>query len=77
MRLAAHCLRHFYGTELVAAGADLRVAQELMRHSMLSTTAIYVGVADTRKRAAIELLKRRSRPLPGRRDQGRGDAAAL
>ncbi|MBS1692570.1 MAG: tyrosine-type recombinase/integrase [Actinobacteria bacterium] len=51
-----HCLRHYFGTELVSAGADLRVVQELMRHSQLSTTAIYVGVADTRKRAAIDTL---------------------
>lgn len=53
----AHCLRHYFGTELVARGADLRVVQELMRHSQLSTTALYVGVADTRKRAAIETLQ--------------------
>ncbi len=52
-----HCLRHFFGTELVASGSDLRVVQELMRHSQLSTTAIYVGVADQRKREAIDRLK--------------------
>lgn len=51
-----HCLRHYFGTELVDRGADLRVVQELMRHSQLSTTAVYVGTNDTRKRAAIELL---------------------
>ncbi|WP_204080981.1 tyrosine-type recombinase/integrase [Mycobacterium riyadhense] len=54
-----HCLRHFFGTELVASGSDLRVVQELMRHSQLSTTAIYVGVADQRKREAIDRLKPR------------------
>lgn len=53
-----HCLRHFFGTELVTRGADIRVVQELMRHAMLSTTAIYIGVADTRKRIAIDLLAR-------------------
>jgi integrase/recombinase XerD len=41
----------------VASGSDLRVVQELMRHSQLSTTAIYVGVADQRKREAIDRLK--------------------
>lgn len=51
-----HCLRHYFGTELVTRGADLRVVQELMRHAMLSTTAIYIGVADTRKRTAIDTL---------------------
>lgn len=51
-----HCLRHYFGSELVDRGADLRVVQELMRHVMLSTTAVYVATTDTRKRAAIELL---------------------
>lgn len=51
-----HCLRHYFGTELVTRGADIRVVQELMRHAMLSTTAIYIGVADTRKRVAIDTL---------------------
>lgn len=51
-----HCLRHFYGTELVRGGADLRVAQELLRHSSLQTTAIYVATTDERKRAAIDGL---------------------
>ncbi|WP_141772837.1 tyrosine-type recombinase/integrase [Mycobacterium malmoense] len=52
-----HCLRHYFGSELVERGADLRVVQELMRHSMLSTTAIYVATTDARKRSALELLK--------------------
>lgn len=52
----AHCLRHYFCTELVTRGADLRVVQELARHSQLSTTAIYVAVADTRLRAAIDTL---------------------
>ncbi|MDF3280942.1 tyrosine-type recombinase/integrase [Gordonia sp. N1V] len=51
-----HCLRHFYGTQLVESGADLRVVQELMRHSSLATTAIYTAVSDVRKREAIERL---------------------
>jgi len=54
----AHALRHYFCTQLVARGADLRVVQELARHSQLSTTALYVGVADTRKRAAIDTLGR-------------------
>lgn len=52
-----HCLRHYFGSELVERGADLRVVQELMRHSMLSTTAVYVATTDTRKRRALELLR--------------------
>lgn len=56
VRGRAHSLRHMYGTELVANGADLRVAQELLRHSSLQTTAIYVQTSDTRKRDAIDRL---------------------
>jgi len=51
-----HCLRHFFGTELVERGVDIRVVQELMRHASLSTTALYVAVAQSRRRAALELL---------------------
>lgn len=51
-----HALRHYFCTQLVEQGADLRVVQELARHSNLATTAIYVATNDTRKRAALELI---------------------
>lgn len=51
-----HCLRHYFCTELVERGADLRVVQELARHSQLSTTAVYVAATDSRQRAAMEML---------------------
>lgn len=51
-----HALRHSYGTELVRAGVNLRVVQELMRHESPASTAIYTEVDDTQKRAGIELL---------------------
>lgn len=53
---SAHALRHWYGTQLVRAGADLRTAQTLLRHASLATTAIYVGVGEDRRVEAIGRL---------------------
>jgi integrase/recombinase XerD len=51
-----HSLRHWYGTNLVATGADLRTAQTLLRHANLQTTAIYIAVADGKRVEAIDRL---------------------
>lgn len=56
---SAHQLRHWYGTQVLkAAGGNLRVAQELLRHSSPQTTAIYTQVDDTQRRAAVVALPR-------------------
>ncbi|TDH51582.1 recombinase XerD [Mycobacterium eburneum] len=52
----AHRLRHWYGTHLVAAGADLRTVQTLLRHENLTSTAIYTQVTDERRIEAINRL---------------------
>jgi integrase/recombinase XerD len=52
----AHSLRHWYGTELVRSGADLRTTQTLLRHASLQTTAIYVAVGEDRRAEAIGRL---------------------
>ena len=53
-----HQLRHFYGTELVRAGVNLRVVQELMRHDSPASTAIYTDVDYDQMRAGIDKLRR-------------------
>lgn len=51
-----HQLRHFYGTELVRAGVNLRIVQTLMRHESPATTAIYTRVNVDQMREGIAAL---------------------
>ena len=51
-----HRCRHTYGTRLVRAGNNIRVVQDLMRHTSLDTTALYLGVNEEERRAAIRSL---------------------
>jgi integrase/recombinase XerD len=51
-----HRARHTFGNALGRAGVNVRVVKELMRHQSLETTAIYLGVDEDEKSAAIGLL---------------------
>jgi integrase/recombinase XerD len=52
----AHQLRHSFGTAVLRSSHDLRVTQELLRHSSPASTAIYTQVADVDKVDAIRAL---------------------
>lgn len=73
-RLTPHSLRHGFGTDLVEEGVDIRVVQELMMHESLSTTQIYTGVSERRKREGIEALP--VRELPSHSGRGSSSMAA-
>lgn len=49
----AHSLRHYFASELLRQGADIRVIQQLMRHASLATTERYLHVDDDQRRVAI------------------------
>jgi len=53
---SAHSLRHWHATEMLRAGVDIRVIQQLMRHESIATTQLYTHVDDTQRRAGLMLL---------------------
>jgi integrase/recombinase XerC len=54
LQITPHKLRHTFATEMLAGGADLRVVQEILGHSNLGVTQVYLHLDEQRLRKAYE-----------------------
>ena len=51
-----HALRHWFGSTLLAGGADLRTVQDGLRHASVATTQVYTKIPDDRRHEAVRGL---------------------
>ncbi|MDA2916625.1 tyrosine-type recombinase/integrase [Nitrospinae bacterium AH_259_B05_G02_I21] len=55
-RVTPHTLRHTFAVSLLDQGVDLRTVQDLMGHSNITTTQVYLHTSEEKKLAAVNAL---------------------
>lgn len=66
--VSGHALRHSTATNMLRAGANIRVVQEAMGHESILTTAVYLRADNPEVRAAMRVVdygSKRLRAVPG------------